>query len=154
MAKTELRDRLGCQDQLFEETFLLLVQTQIQRLVNDKQLRYRDLSKRLGVSEARVSQMLGDEGVNLTIRTIARIFRQLGETPLLMSQRAFDEAISERALAAHVPIPGWTMLTVDAQPFEVASVELVEDDEEYPEGRLAENSEWIEARSFLSERAG
>ena len=90
MAETTDRAQLVREDVLFEEAFLLQVQCCIQELLNDKRLKYRDLSKRLGVSEARVSQMFGDDASNLTIRTIARIFYQLGEKPVLLSQRECD----------------------------------------------------------------
>ena len=97
MAEIVGRERLDEDDRLFEEEFLLMVQSAIQRLLNEKHLRYRDLSKRLKVSEGRVSQMFGDEAANLTIRTVARIYRQLGETPVL---------VSARELAALGPVHG------------------------------------------------
>ena len=106
MAETTDRAQLVREDVLFEEAFLLQVQCCIQELLNDKRLKYRDLSKRLGVSEARVSQMFGDDASNLTIRTIARIFYQLGEKPVLLSQRECDRLGSGEA---QLGSDAWTM---------------------------------------------
>ena len=63
-----------------EAAFILLAQTEMQKIMNRKGLRYRDLARRMGVTEARVSQMFGDTATNLTIKTVARVFHQLGET--------------------------------------------------------------------------
>lgn len=92
---------------LAEERFLLIVQVEMQRLLNDKGLKYKDLSKRLNVSEARVSQMFSDEANNLTIRTIAKIFHQLGEKPVLLSKKELERRLAE-ARGASDPAPIWT----------------------------------------------
>jgi DNA-binding Xre family transcriptional regulator len=92
---------------LVEERFLLMAQVEMQRLLNDKGLKYRDLSKRLAVSEARVSQMFGDDANNLTIRTIAKVFHQLGEKPLIMAAAELERRLAEARGAAD-PAPVWT----------------------------------------------
>ena len=77
-----------------EADLILAVQTEIQTLLNGKGLRARDLAKRLGVTEARVSQMFGDQAKNLTLRTIARIFHHLGETAYITTHEAYARAIA------------------------------------------------------------
>ncbi|WP_395612214.1 helix-turn-helix domain-containing protein [Allosphingosinicella sp.] len=78
-----------------EADFVLSVQCEIQKLMNDKSLRARDLSKRLKVTEARVSQMFGDQATNLTLRTLARVFHHLGETPYITTCEEFERALAE-----------------------------------------------------------
>lgn len=150
MAETTERAQLGREDVLFEESFLLQVQCCIQGLLNDKRLKYRDLSKRLGVSEARVSQMFGDDASNLTIRTIARIFYQLGEKPVLLSERQCDRLGSADA---HLGTDAWTMVATDVDRFEVARAQVIEMGEERAEPRAVPSSEWLEGVPLLS-RAG
>lgn len=72
--------------EIAEAEFIVAVQSEIQRVMNGKGLRARDLSKRLNVSEARISQMFGDQAKNLTIRTIAKLFYHLGESPIITTQ--------------------------------------------------------------------
>ncbi len=80
---------------LAEEQMLYLAQTAIQRQLNRQGLKYRDLARRLEVSEARVSQLLGDDALNLTIRTVARVFHKLGEEAVLLTRRELDEQLRQ-----------------------------------------------------------
>jgi transcriptional regulator with XRE-family HTH domain len=66
---------------------LLLTQTEIQKILNRDGLKYRDLARKLGVTEARVSQIFSETAANLTIKTIAKIFNRLGEEAYLTSCR-------------------------------------------------------------------
>ncbi len=152
MVETTEREALDCEDRLFEEKFLLLAQIGIQRLLNTKQLRYRDLAKRLGVSEARVSQMLGDEAANLTIRTIARIYRKLGEVPMIMSQQDYERALAGRELFTGVVDPTWTMVSTDVKSFAVTRAQVVEAGDTPLERRPAKSREWIEAEPAMAAR--
>lgn len=77
-----------------EAEFVLAVQCEIQKLLHDKNLRARELSKRLKVTEARVSQMFGEQAKNLTLKTIARIFHHLGETPHITTLEEFERALA------------------------------------------------------------
>lgn len=95
-------------ERLAEQTFLLTAQTEIQKLLNSKDLRYRDLAKRLSVSEARVSQMFGDEAANLTIRTIARIFHHLGEVPVLTTARELRSLSGGERAKDDAGTPHWS----------------------------------------------
>lgn len=74
-----------------EADFILYVQTEIQKIMNIKGVRPKDLSKRLQVTEARVSQLFGDQAKNLTLRTIARVFYHLDETPVICSLQEFQQ---------------------------------------------------------------
>jgi transcriptional regulator with XRE-family HTH domain len=62
-----------------EEALVVDVQVAIHTLMLDRGLSRADLARALGVSQARVSQMFSDDANNLTLRTIARIFRVLGQ---------------------------------------------------------------------------
>lgn len=80
--------------EIAEAEFIVAVQSEIQRVLNGKGLRARDLSKRLNVSEARISQMFGDQAKNLTIRTIAKLFYHLGESPVITTQRQLESMVA------------------------------------------------------------
>lgn len=98
---------------LAEERFLLAAQRAMQRMLNDKGLRYRDLARRLAVSEARVSHMFGDDAANLTMRTVARVFHCLGESVVIMSKCEFDRKLSEAAGNARDDAGGWRVSAPD-----------------------------------------
>jgi DNA-binding Xre family transcriptional regulator len=153
MAETDNRDRLDDDDKLFEESFLLDTQMLLQRMLSGKQLKYRDLAKRLGVSEARVSQMFGDEASNLTIRTVARIFRKLGEVPVILSRRDLERAAAGREGCADEP-EEWTVIATEMEPFEVARAQVVKEGELTAERRPSRASEWMAAEPQLIARAG
>lgn len=80
--------------EIAEAEFIVAVQSEIQRVMNGKGLRARDLSKRLNVSEARISQMFGDQAKNLTIRTIAKLFFHLGESPVITTQCQLEDMVA------------------------------------------------------------
>lgn len=154
MAEIMQCDALDCDDRLFQERFLLLVQTNIQGLLNRKKLRYRDLSKRLGVSEARVSQMLSDEASNLTIRTLARIYHCLDETPLLVTQSAMDR------IAGHLPacnedddIADWQVQASNLDTLVLLKARPTSGEEAPNVFRSPRNRDWIDAESALQRRA-
>ena len=97
-----------------------------------------------------MSQMFGDDASNLTIRTIARIFYQLGEKPVLLSQRECDRLGSGEA---QLGSDAWTMVATDVDRFEVARAQVIEIGEARAEPRAVPSSEWLEAVPMLS-RAG
>lgn len=74
-------------DSLAAHRLLLLTQTEIQKILNRDGLRNRDLARKLGVTEARVSQIFSETAANLTIKTIAKVFNRLGEEAYLTSYR-------------------------------------------------------------------
>lgn len=77
-----------------EESFIVDVQINIQWLLNDKGMTQADLARALNVSEARVSRLFGDDARNLTLRTIARIFKVMGERCRVTSPR-LEELIAQ-----------------------------------------------------------
>ena len=80
------------QEQLLaEEELIWRAQSIIQRELNKQGLKHRDLARRLGVSVARISQLMGDDPRNLTVRTVARILYQLGESGVFMTNRDLEE---------------------------------------------------------------
>ncbi|MEH3036190.1 MAG: XRE family transcriptional regulator [Sphingomonas adhaesiva] len=94
------------EERLAEERLLYMAQTTIQRQLNRQGLKYRDLARKLEVSEARVSQLLGDDALNLTIRTLARVFHRLGEEVVLMPRRELDEMLDQ--VVVDTEQPAWT----------------------------------------------
>ena len=61
-----------------EERLVYEVQKAVRGLLKRKGVKAAELARLLGVSEARVNQMLGGEAKNLTLRTLARIHHVLG----------------------------------------------------------------------------
>lgn len=61
-----------------ENIFISDIQAAIETALDDRKITQSDLARRLKVSPARVSQMLGGNGANLTARTVARIAQVLG----------------------------------------------------------------------------
>jgi DNA-binding Xre family transcriptional regulator len=100
-----------------EADFVLAVQCEIQKLMHAKGLRARELSKRLRVTEARVSQMFGEQAKNLTLKTIARIFHQLGETPHITTSEEVERALAQARGELGPDREHWTMngLVADLQ---------------------------------------
>lgn len=78
------------EERLAEERFVFLTQALIQRELNKRGLKYRDLARKLGVSEARISQLMGDSAINLSVRTVGRILYRLDETGVVMTQKELD----------------------------------------------------------------
>lgn len=152
MAKIIEGDRLDNAQGLAEERFLLLVQTRIQELLEGKGLRYRDLARRLGVSEARVSQMLSDDAANLTIRTVAKIYHQLGETPVLYGERELGAAGVGRHLPCLAESVIWQVAGDHLNRIQVPRGEVVDAVEEGSHTR-ARQQEWIAAESAMLRRA-
>lgn len=136
-----------------EAAFILEAQVEIQKLLHGRGLRARDLSKRLGVTEARISQMLGDAAKNLTLKTIARIFYQLGEKPHLTTEAEFLRCTSGVASAGN-QAEHWTVLNlprdleVAAASEETAGVRTL--DTSLGCGRTV--NRWARAEEAVSER--
>lgn len=78
-----------------EEEFLIMAQTELQRLLNVRGLRYRDLARRMGVTEARVSKLFGDDPANLTLRSVARMFHILGETAVVTTEAEVERRLAD-----------------------------------------------------------
>ena len=64
-----------------EISFVTDLQLEIEAAMDVRGVTQAELAKRLNVSEARVSQILADNGANLEARTVARIARALGFVP-------------------------------------------------------------------------
>jgi transcriptional regulator with XRE-family HTH domain len=61
------------------EALVFSTQVALQKAMNQKGGGNKELSERLGMSPARVSQIFSANGPNLTLKTIARIAHALGE---------------------------------------------------------------------------
>ena len=95
--------------EIAEAEFIVAVQSEIQRVMNGKGLRARDLSKRLNVSEARISQMFGDQAKNLTIRTVAKLFYYLGESPVITTQCQLEDMVELARGVETCGVQQWTV---------------------------------------------
>lgn len=70
-----------------EQNFVLDVQFLILDLLREKGMTKEQLAAALGVSKARVSNMLSADA-NLTVRSIGRALHALGEAPIIKTTRA------------------------------------------------------------------
>ena len=61
------------------EALVFSTQVALQKAMNQKGVGNKELSERLGMSPARVSQIFSSNGPNLTLKMIARIAHALGE---------------------------------------------------------------------------
>lgn len=63
----------------FIESLVLSIQVALQNAMHRNSVSKKQLAERLGISAARVSQILAKEGSNLTLRTLGRLAYALGE---------------------------------------------------------------------------
>lgn len=68
-----------------EDALITDVQFAIHNLLELKGVLRAELARRMGVSESHISQLFKDNSRNLTLKTIARIFRALDEEPHITS---------------------------------------------------------------------
>ncbi|WP_347139205.1 helix-turn-helix transcriptional regulator [Paracoccus sp. SSK6] len=80
------------------QSLLLSVQFALQKAMIEGGVSKKDLSERLGVSLARVSQILSDTNANLTIKTIGRICHALGEEFELVRKAEYKNLLKKREL--------------------------------------------------------
>lgn len=79
--RTKREQRPVSEDRVFaRERFRAQLQAALHNLMGAKGVSQRELADRLGVSEARVSQMFSSAG-NLTVRTVGEVFHALGCNP-------------------------------------------------------------------------
>src|SRR5687767_13239965 len=84
---------IPCSDSLAAHRLLIATQAEIQRMLNEKGMLYRDLARALCVTEARVSQIFSEAAGNLTIKTIAKIFNRLGEEAFITTTSAVSAIV-------------------------------------------------------------
>lgn len=91
---------------LAEHRFIHDLQVEIGAALKVQRVSQTELARRLHVSPARISQMLGGNGSNITARTIARIGHVLGLRPCFSLSEEVEEAwryeITEAAPRAKV----------------------------------------------------
>lgn len=77
---TELLGPKNGEEETFAvEALVFSTQVALQKAMNRRGVSNKELSERLGMSPARVSQIFSTNGPNLTLKTIARIAHALGE---------------------------------------------------------------------------
>jgi len=89
------------------EALVFSTQVALQKAMNQKGVGNKELSERLGMSPARVSQIFSSNGPNLTLKMIARIAHALGEDFELIRRedgnaRALPEESARHALPCAV----------------------------------------------------
>lgn len=94
------------QEAYVEESFVAEVQHEISRLMKAKGVTRAELARRMKVSAPHVTQMLGDEDANLTLRTVARIFDALGEKATI-GVRLVAEEIETKSAQRQVAQVEW-----------------------------------------------
>ncbi|MBO9710469.1 MAG: helix-turn-helix transcriptional regulator [Caulobacter sp.] len=91
-----------------EEALIADVQFEISKLMRRNGISKAELARRLGVSAPYVTQILGNEGANLTLKTVARVFDALGDVAVISTARG-GEVKSKGG--AHISRPGWFDVT-------------------------------------------
>jgi DNA-binding Xre family transcriptional regulator len=96
--------RINARDELLfaEEALIVDAQVAIHTLLEDQGWNRTDLARELGVSQARVTQMFSDTAKNLTLRTLARVFRALGQECQISCKR-LDAIATEECAKAEKP---------------------------------------------------
>lgn len=69
------------------EMLVLSIQVALQNAMTRGGVSQKELADRLGVSPARVSQILSESGANLTVKTIGKIAHALGEEFELVTRK-------------------------------------------------------------------
>lgn len=80
--------------ELIEEKAVAHVQAMVLRLLDAKKVSRSQLAERMGVSQAHISQLLGDSPQNLSVKKAARLFYALDEV-LTMSCAGIDQLNKE-----------------------------------------------------------
>lgn len=83
-----------------EVSFILDIQMAVQSAMDLKGLNQSDLARLMGVSEARVSQMMRGSGTNMQAKTVGAVAHALHMKPCIY----FEEAGAESNC---VPMSGW-----------------------------------------------
>ena len=88
------------------EALVVSVQLALQRAMSANCVSQKQLAERLGLSPARISQILSADGANLTLKTIGRVASAIGEEfefvsqkdakPMLRSNKGSTNTIAER----------------------------------------------------------
>lgn len=81
-------------DEFKEELFVAEAQARLQMLLEDRGVTRAELSRKLGVSRARVTQIFSDDAKNLTLRLLARSFIALGEEPVVLPKGEYERLVS------------------------------------------------------------
>ena len=84
-----------------EDALIADVQFALHNLLAKKEVSRAELARRMNVSDAYVSQMFRDHARNLTLKTIARIFRAVDEDPRITSETL--DSIVNRNVSEHTP---------------------------------------------------
>lgn len=78
-----------------EEAFVVDAQSLLHELMVQKGFSRADLATTMGVSRARVTQILSDDCKNFTVRLFARAMRALGEKPEVTCRWMADQKAAE-----------------------------------------------------------
>jgi transcriptional regulator with XRE-family HTH domain len=113
------QEELSCEELLAQDRLLFMVQTTMQRLLNDQGLKARDLARRLDVSEARISQLFSDDASNMTIKTIARVFHHLNAKPLILSEHELQEKVADAKGELSAPAAGQWLVSESLHELEL-----------------------------------
>lgn len=130
-----------------EEGFIAEVQYTISVMLKEKGVSRSEFARRLGVSPAAVSQMLGDEGANLTSRTIAKAFIALGEEPAICTKRRLkiDNEKHYQSDSSIQAEDGWFGLPLSPQPD--WQHEVVEPTKSSNDDKRWDNVVWLQAKA-------
>jgi len=86
------------------EDLVFSTQIALQKAMNRKGVTNKELSDRLGMSPARVSQIFSSNGPNLTLKTIARIAYALGEDFEFVRKHHLKRPLPEEKAKGFMPV--------------------------------------------------
>lgn len=133
-----------------EEGFIGDIQIEITRMLSEKRVSRSELARRLKISPAAVSQMLGDGGANLTSRTIARAYIALGEEAAICTKRELKKLreVSDANIRTHTSRDGAFC------GIPVGQTRWLEDSQQDTGGdKLAENDNLVWLANYQKKRA-
>lgn len=86
------------------EDLVFSTQVALQKAMNQHGVTNKELSERLGMSPARVSQVFSTNGTNLTLKTIARIAHALGEDFEFVRKNDLQRPLPEERAKGFMPV--------------------------------------------------
>lgn len=88
-----------------EEYVVAETQARLSQLLEEKGISRAELSRRLDVTRARVTQIFSDEAQNFTLRLLVRSYLALGEEPVVVSRTEYETLKNQSTAANTKSVP-------------------------------------------------
>lgn len=79
-----------------EEYFVSEIQARLSNILEEKGISRAELARSLGVSRPRITQIFSDEANNFTIRLLFNVFSALGEEPVILTKKEYQNLQKKR----------------------------------------------------------